>query len=92
MTDDTLMRSAQLTPEYRPLASFQSAYSATQGLKGWQYGYRDTEQPANSTQFLELAYFPDDSGQLADGKWLVNKVRQGWISLQMQCAEWLASE
>ena len=30
MTDDLLMRTAQLTPEYRPLVDFHNEYSPTQ--------------------------------------------------------------
>jgi hypothetical protein len=30
MTDDLLMRTAQLTPEYRPLVDFHTEYSPTQ--------------------------------------------------------------
>ena len=38
MTDEMLMRSAQLTPEYRPLVDFHSQYSTVQNQKGWRYG------------------------------------------------------
>ncbi len=41
MTDEMLMRTAQLTPEYRPLVDFHSQYSTTQSQKGWRYGYTD---------------------------------------------------
>ena len=38
MTDEMLMRSAQLTPEYRPLVDFHTQYSTVQNQKGWRYG------------------------------------------------------
>ena len=38
MTDEMLMRAAQLTPEYRPLVDFHSQYSTVQNQKGWRYG------------------------------------------------------
>jgi hypothetical protein len=38
MTDEMLMRSAQLTPEYRPLVDFHAQYSTVQNQKGWRYG------------------------------------------------------
>jgi hypothetical protein len=33
MTDEMLMRSAQLTPEYRPLVDFHAQYSTVQSQK-----------------------------------------------------------
>jgi hypothetical protein len=44
MTDEMLMRTAQLTPEYRPLVDFHSQYSTTQATKGWRYGYTDASR------------------------------------------------
>lgn len=46
MTDEMLMRTAQLTPEYRPLVDFHSQYSTTQSQKGWRYGYTDASRSA----------------------------------------------
>lgn len=36
MTDDLLMRTAQLTPEYRPLVDFHNEYSPTQACQGFR--------------------------------------------------------
>ncbi len=33
MTDDLLMRTAQLTPEYRPLVDFHTEYGSTQARR-----------------------------------------------------------
>ena len=38
LTDDVLMRSYQLTPEYRPLVDLHSDLAPTQGNKGWFFG------------------------------------------------------
>ena len=48
MTDEMLMRSAQLTPEYRPLVDFHSQYSSVQAQKGWRYGCARCARSARS--------------------------------------------
>ena len=71
------MRSAQLTPLYRPLVDFHNDYSDKQGVKGWNYGFTDaSERVSNTTLFHPLMFVPDrKSNQLPDGKWQPSLVR-----------------
>lgn len=75
MTDEMLMRSAQLTPEYRPLVDFHVQYSTVQSQKGWRYGYTDAERPMEmNTTFHEMVWHPHKNGHIADGRWQATEV------------------
>ena len=75
MTDEMLMRSAQLTPEYRPLVDFHVQYSTVQSQKGWRYGYTDAARPMErNTTFHEMVWHPHRNGHLADGRWQATEV------------------
>ena len=75
MTDEMLMRSAQLTPEYRPLVDFHVQYSTVQSQKGWRYGYTDASRPMErNTTFHEMVWHPHKNGHLADGRWQATEV------------------
>jgi hypothetical protein len=75
MTDEMLMRTAQLTPEYRPLVDFHSQYSTVQSQKGWRYGYTDASRPMErNTTFHEMVWHPHKNGHLADGRWQATEV------------------
>ncbi len=75
MTDEMLMRSAQLTPEYRPLVDFHVQYSTVQSQKGWRYGYTDAERPMEmNTTFYEMVWHPHKNGHIADGRWQATEV------------------
>lgn len=70
LTDEQLMRGAQLTPEYRPLVDFRAGFSGRQGGGGWRYGFADaTRRADNATLFQEMVWQPHPNGQLADGTW-----------------------
>ena len=74
LTDDVLMRSYQLTPEYRPLVDLHADLAATQGNKGWMFGYSDASV-GSTAGFKRFTYTPSASGLLQDGRWRVNEVR-----------------
>ena len=75
MTDEMLMRSAQLTPEYRPLVDFHVQYSTVQSQKGWRYGFTDAARPMErNTTFHEMVWHPHRNGHLADGRWQATEV------------------
>ena len=73
LTDDVLMRSYQLTPEYRPLVDLHSDLAPTQGNKGWMYGYSDA-LIGSTAGFRPFSYTPSASGLLQDGRWRINEV------------------
>lgn len=76
MTDEMLMRSAQLTPEYRPLVDFHVQYSTVQSQKGWRYGYTDASRPMErNTTFHEMVWHPHKNGHIADGRWQATEAR-----------------
>ena len=82
MTDEMLMRSAQLTPEYRPLVDFHVQYSTTQSQKGWRYGFTDASRPMErNTTFHEMVWHPHKNGHLADGRWQATEAgpRHPWL-------------
>ena len=74
LTDDVLMRSYQLTPEYRPLVDLHSELAPTQGNKGWFFGYSDALLGSTAT-FRPFKYEAHGNGQLQDGRWMVREVR-----------------
>ena len=74
LTDDVLMRSYQLTPEYRPLVDLHSDLAPTQGNKGWFFGYSDALLGSTAT-FRAFKYEAHGNGQLQDGRWMVREVR-----------------
>ena len=73
LTDDVLMRSYQLTPEYRPLVDLHSDLAPTQGNKGWFFGYSDALLGSTAT-FRAFKYEAHGNGQLQDGRWMVREV------------------
>jgi hypothetical protein len=73
LTDDYLMRSYQLTPEYRPLVDYHADLAPIQGNKGWRFGYSDALLDTTA-DFQQLQYFAHASGQLPDGRWTVSEV------------------
>ena len=73
LTDDYLMRSYQLTPEYRPLVDYIADLAPVQGNKGWRFGYSDALVDTTK-DFRPLQYFAHASGQLPDGRWSVSEV------------------
>lgn len=73
LTDDYLMRSYQLTPEYRPLVDHHADLAPVQGNKGWRFGYSDALVDSTA-DFRPLKYFAHSSGQLPDGRWAVGEV------------------
>jgi len=82
MTDEMLMRSAQLTPEYRPLVDFHVQYSTVQSQKGWRYGYTDATRPMETnTTFHEMVWHPHKNGHIADGQWQATEVAPNPILL-----------
>ena len=88
MTDEMLMRSAQLTPEYRPLVDFHVQYSTVQSQKGWRYGYTDAARPMErNTTFHEMVWHANKNGHLADGRWQATEVRAnlGHVHLEALC-------
>ncbi|CAL5218412.1 g88 [Coccomyxa viridis] len=72
LTDDVLMRSYQLTPEYRPLVDLHSDLAPTQGNKGWFFGYSDALLGSTAT-FRAFKYEAHGNGQLQDGRWMVRE-------------------
>lgn len=79
LTDDVLMRSYQLTPEYRPLVDLHSNLAPTQGNKGWFFGYSDALL-GNTATFRAFKYEAHGNGQLQDGRWMIREVSlsQAW--------------
>ena len=85
MTDEMLMRSAQLTPEYRPLVDFHVQYSTVQSQKGWRYGYTDAARPMErNTTFHEMVWHPHRNGHLADGRWQATEVRANLCHIHLE--------
>lgn len=78
LTDDVLMRSYQLTPEYRPLVDLHADLAPTQGNKGWYFGYSDA-LVGSTASFQPFKYEAHGNGQLQDGRWIVREV---WPYLQ----------
>ena len=76
LTDDVLMRSYQLTPEYRPLVDLYADLAPVQGNKGWLFGYSDA-LVGSTAGFLPFEFQAPESGLLQDGRWRVNEVRAG---------------
>ena len=76
LTDDVLMRSYQLTPEYRPLVDLYSDVSPVQGTKGWRYGYSDA-LVSTTAGFRPFEYRAAANGLVQDGRWQVSEVRPG---------------
>lgn len=73
LTDDYLMRSYQLTPEYRPLVDYHADLSPVQGNKGWRFGYSDALVDSTA-DFRPFKYKSHSSGQIPDGRWMINEV------------------
>ena len=73
ITDDVLMRSYQLTPEYRPLVDLHGDLAPTQGNKGWFFGYSDA-LVGSTASFKPFKYEAHGNGQLQDGRWMVREV------------------
>ncbi len=73
LTDDYLMRSYQLTPEYRPLVDYIADLAPVQGNKGWRFGYSDALVDTTK-DFRPLQYYAHASGMLPDGRWTVSEV------------------
>jgi hypothetical protein len=73
LTDDVLMRSYQLTPEYRPLVDLHADLAPVQGNKGWMFGYSDA-LVGSTAGFLPFEYQAPASSLLQDGRWRVNEV------------------
>ena len=73
LTDDVLMRSYQLTPEYRPLVDLSTDLAPTQGNKGWYFGYSDA-LVGSTASFRPFKYEAHGNGQLQDGRWMVREV------------------
>lgn len=73
LTDDALMRSYQLTPEYRPLVDLHTDLAPTQGNKGWFFGYSDA-LVGSTASFRPFKYEAHGNGQLQDGRWMVREV------------------
>lgn len=73
LTDDVLMRSYQLTPEYRPLVDLHTDLAPTQGNKGWFFGYSDA-LVGSTASFRPFKYEAHGNGQLQDGRWMVREV------------------
>ena len=74
LTDDVLMRSYQLTPEYRPLVDLHADLSPVQGNKGWRYGYTDA-LVSTTADFRPFEYQAAPNGLVQDGRWQVTEVR-----------------
>ncbi|CAL8463815.1 g3349 [Coccomyxa elongata] len=92
MTDEMLMRTAQLTPEYRPLVDFHSQYSTTQSQKGWRYGYTDASRPMETnTTFHEMVWHAHKNGHIADGRWQATETQiypQLYRYILHPCVSW----
>ena len=73
LTGDVLMRSYQLTPEYRPLVDLSTDLAPTQGNKGWYFGYSDA-LVGSTASFRPFKYEAHGNGQLQDGRWMVREV------------------